>query len=126
MAAAIVSWPTLMSQAFTFTKPGGYAEFQDFELTYYSEDGSLGPERAISKWANTLLKASRDFGRDPCPGTKLEGWMREAGFEGLVAQKYRIPIGPWAKDKHLVRYHPTPRRYFWAAVWGIRIADRGM
>jgi len=102
MAAAIVDWPKLMSQAFTFTKPSGYAEFQDFELTYYSEDGSMGPDRAITKWANTLLKASRDFGRDPCPGTKLEGWMKDAGFEKLVAQKYRIPIGPWAKDKHLV------------------------
>lgn len=102
MAASIVDWPKLMAQAFKFTKPGGYAEFQDFELTYYSEDGSMGPERDVTKWAGTLLKASRDFGRDPCPGSQLEGWMKDAGYENVTVQKYRIPIGPWARDKHLV------------------------
>ena len=104
MAAAIVDWPKLMEQAFKFTKPGGYAEFQDFELTYYSEDGSMGPERAVAKWASTLLKACDDFGRTPNPGSKLEGWLKDAGYQGVTAQKYRIPIGPWAKDKHLVRF----------------------
>jgi len=95
-----------MAQAFTFTKPGGYAEFQDFDLTYKSEDGSMSPDRTVVKWANQLLKASRDFGRDPCPGSSLEGLMKDAGFANVVAQKYRIPIGPWAKDKHLVRLPP--------------------
>jgi len=113
LAAAIVDWPKLMEQAFTFTKPGGYAEFQDFDLTYRSEDGSMTPDRTALKWANELLKASRDFGHDPCPGAKLKGWMKDAGFENVVAQKYRIPIGPWAKDKHLV------------GVPGINVRGRG-
>ncbi|KAL8699833.1 MAG: hypothetical protein Q9201_005780 [Fulgogasparrea decipioides] len=41
LAAAIEDWPRLVSQAFEFTKPGGYAEFQDYDLQYYSEDGTL-------------------------------------------------------------------------------------
>lgn len=41
LAAAIVDWPKLVAQAFQFTNPGGYAEFQDYDLEYYSEDGSL-------------------------------------------------------------------------------------
>lgn len=77
-------------------------EFQDFDITYYSEDGSLKEEQSISKWITALIDAARGFGRDPCPGPKLEGWMKDAGFEGVQHEKYRLPIGPWAKDKHLV------------------------
>ncbi|KAI4119546.1 MAG: hypothetical protein LQ345_000543 [Seirophora villosa] len=105
LAAAVKDWPRLTAQAFQFTKPGGYTEFQDYDLEYYSEDGTLGEERPnavpISKWITTLLQASRDFQRDPCPGPKLEGWMRDAGFADVQATRYKIPIGPWPKDKHL-------------------------
>ncbi|KAL9009922.1 MAG: hypothetical protein Q9173_005091 [Seirophora scorigena] len=101
LAAAVKDWPRLTAQAFQFTKPGGYAEFQDYDLEYYSEDGTLGEELSISKWITTLLQASRDFQRDPCPGPKLEGWMRDAGFADVQATRYKIPIGPWPKDKHL-------------------------
>ena len=102
MVTAIADWPKLMRQAFKFTKPGGYAEFQDFDITYYSDDPSMGPDRAMYKWIHILLKGIDDFGRDPYPGPKLEGWMKDAGFVDVVAHKYKIPIGPWAKDKQLV------------------------
>lgn len=101
MAAAIADWPKLVGQVFANTKPGGYAEFQDFDLQYYSEDGSYKDDLPISKWATTLLNASRDFGRDPCPGPKIEGWAKEAGFEDVTVQRFRLPIGPWPRDKHL-------------------------
>ena len=91
-----------MRQAFENTKPGGWAEFQDFDLTYYSEDGSLKEDLSISKWITTLIDAAYGFGRDPCPGSKLEGWMKDAGFENVQHEKFRLPIGPWAKDGHLV------------------------
>ncbi|KAI4272083.1 MAG: hypothetical protein L6R35_006495, partial [Caloplaca aegaea] len=101
LAAAVENWPRLMAQALQFTKPGGYAEFQDYDLEYYAEDGTLGQDLPISRWITTLLQASRDFKRDPCPGPKLEGWMRDAGFADVHATRYKIPIGPWPKDKHL-------------------------
>ena len=101
MAAAIADWPKLVGQVFANTKPGGYAEFQDFDLQYYSEDGSYKDDLPISKWATTLLNACRDFGRDPCPGPKIEGMVKEAGFENVTVQRFRLPIGPWPRDKHL-------------------------
>ena len=91
-----------MKQVYDNTKPGGYAEFQDFDLVYYSEDGSLKPEYPISKWITDLLQAARDFGREPNPGPTLEKLMTEAGFKDVSVQKCRLPIGPWPKDKHLV------------------------
>ncbi|KAI4227821.1 MAG: hypothetical protein L6R36_002115 [Xanthoria steineri] len=101
LATAIADWPKLVSQAFQFTKPGGYSEFQDYDLVYYSEDGTLTDDLAIQKWITILLQAARDFGRDPCPGPRLAGLMRDAGFQNVEEEKYKIPIGPWPKDKHL-------------------------
>ena len=109
LAAAILDWPKLMRQAFEATAPGEWAEFQDFDLKYYSEDGSLKEEHSVQKWITTLLKAAEDFGRDPSPGSKLEQYMKDAGFEDVQHEKYRMPIGPWPKDKHLVSPYQTTR-----------------
>ena len=91
-----------MRQTFSNTEPGGWAEFQDFDITYYSEDGSLKEEHALLKWITTLRDAAQDFGREASPGPKLVEWMKDAGFEGITDEKLRMPIGPWPKDKHLV------------------------
>lgn len=54
-----------MQQTFTHVKPGGWVEFQDYDLRYYSEDGSFKPGLAIHDWAATLLQASRgEFSND--------------------------------------------------------------
>ncbi|KAI4235988.1 MAG: hypothetical protein LQ349_002822 [Xanthoria aureola] len=88
LASAIADWPKLVSQAFQFTKPGGYSEFQDYDLVYYSEDGTLTDDLAIQKWITIFLQAARDFGRDPCPGPRLAGLMRDAGFQNKT-------VGAW-------------------------------
>jgi hypothetical protein len=31
----------------------------------------------------------------------LEGWVKDAGFQNVVHKRYKIPIGPWAKDPTL-------------------------
>lgn len=53
------------------------------------------------KWINTLLSAARKIGRDPCPGASLEKWVRDAGFEDVVHQRFRFPVGPWPRDPAL-------------------------
>ncbi|EON65751.1 hypothetical protein W97_04990 [Coniosporium apollinis CBS 100218] len=101
MATAISDWPGLVAQAYRFTKPGGWAEFQDFDLQYYSEDGSLKPEHQVLAWINNLLGASRKAGREPCPGPQLEKWMKDAGYKNIHHERLKLPIGTWPKDKYL-------------------------
>lgn len=41
LAAAITDWPKLVQQAYDAIELECWAEFQDFDVTYYSENGSL-------------------------------------------------------------------------------------
>ena len=75
-----------------------------------SDDGSL-ENTTMKQWTDTLPQAGRMLGREPCPGPKLEGWIRDAGFENIVVKVYKLPIGPWAKDPQFkligAYYHVT-------------------
>lgn len=102
MVAAIRDWPKLVGQAYQHTKPGGWAEFQDFDAKYYSEDGTMVEGSVVDSWVKTWVQATIDGGKDVHPGSQLEGWMQNAGFQNIRTEKFRVPIGPWPKDKHLV------------------------
>lgn len=79
------------------TVPGGFVEFTDFDLVIRSDDGTLDGI-TLQSWGDTLPQAGRAIGREPCPGPKLEEWVRNAGFMNIVSEVYKLPIGPWAKD----------------------------
>ncbi|KAL9601729.1 MAG: hypothetical protein Q9219_002340 [cf. Caloplaca sp. 3 TL-2023] len=83
------------------TKPGGWAEFIDLDLTWTSPDGSLREEHAGKKFNNVFIKTCRDAGIEPCPGLYLEQWMKDAGFQNVHAEKFTLPVGTWPKDKNL-------------------------
>ncbi|RYP02577.1 hypothetical protein DL764_005751 [Monosporascus ibericus] len=98
MTACIKDWPKLVRNIFENLTSGGWAEFQDFDLQYYSEDGSLTESHDTTKWINLLIGAARKIGRDPCPGVSLEKWVKEAGFKNVTHHRFRFPVGPWPRD----------------------------
>ncbi|KAK2061655.1 methyltransferase domain-containing protein [Colletotrichum caudatum] len=100
MAGALGNWPKLTKRIFRNTNPGGWVEFQDYNLQYKSDDGTLKAEHYTSQCADKFLKACRLANREPSPGPKLEGWVKEAGFVNMTHQRFKIPIGDWPKDPH--------------------------
>ena len=84
------------------TRPGGWVEFIDLDLTWTSPDGSLEESHASKKFNNEFIRASREANIESCPGLYLEGWMNDAGFKDVKAEKFVWPVGTWPKDKHLV------------------------
>ena len=86
---------------FRHTTPGGWVEFIDLDLEWRSPDGSLTP--TASKHFNSIfMKASRESGQEACPGPLLEGWLEDAGFTDVAAQRFVWPVGTWPAEKHLV------------------------
>ncbi|KAL2137362.1 hypothetical protein VTI74DRAFT_3302 [Chaetomium olivicolor] len=101
MCASIKDWPKLVGNIYRNVNPGGWVEFQDYDLQCYSEDGSLKPESNMMAWTNLFLEAARKTGREPSPGPRLERWVRDAGFINVKHEVFRFPVGPWPKDPRL-------------------------
>ncbi|KAF2275345.1 S-adenosyl-L-methionine-dependent methyltransferase [Westerdykella ornata] len=101
LACSIRDWPKLMSQAYKFTKPGGWVEFQDYDLNFYTTTGTYKPDSALGLWAQKIDESVSKYGIEPSPGPKLEQWVKDAGFVNVVAKVFPLPMGTWPKDARL-------------------------
>jgi len=84
-------------------KPGGWVEYLDLDVTWTSPDDSLKETSSMLQASLKFIDGSRKAGMEPCPGPKLEGWVKDAGFTEVVHEKMVMPIGTWPADKLLVR-----------------------
>ncbi|WQF81060.1 Putative S-adenosyl-L-methionine-dependent methyltransferase superfamily [Colletotrichum destructivum] len=98
MGASIKDWPKLMNNIYHHLAPGGWAEFQDVNTSFYSQDGTYTEDTATCKWMTAFMEACSATRRDPSVGAKLEGWVRDAQFQKVVANRVRAPLGPWPRD----------------------------
>ncbi|KAF4875402.1 Secondary metabolism regulator LAE1 [Colletotrichum siamense] len=100
MAGAIADWPKLVNNIFANTNPGGWAEFQDWDLLYRSDNGSYNEKHQTHKMLNMFFDACKIIGREARPGPLIPQWLEDAGFVNIVHHRYPIPVGPWARDPH--------------------------
>lgn len=73
-----------------------------FDTHYKSDDGSLKPNAHINQFLATLEEGCKKLGKELYPGPLAEGWLKDAGFVNVHVQVYKIPLGPWPKDKKMV------------------------
>ncbi|SPO03565.1 related to methyltransferase [Cephalotrichum gorgonifer] len=101
MAGSIGDWNALSKKIYDNLTPGGWVEFQDYDIDYRSDDRSLTEDHHFRKWNKVLVKALTDIDRDPCPGPKLRSYAEKAGFVNIREEVFKVPLGPWAKDPYL-------------------------
>ncbi|KAE8403308.1 S-adenosyl-L-methionine-dependent methyltransferase [Aspergillus pseudonomiae] len=100
-AGAIKDWPNLLRQAFKFTKPRGWVEFQDFEMQFYTINGEFKTGCPLDKWCTERIEVLRSVGLEPSPGPKLQQWFKDIGFTNVQQKVVPVPVGVWPKDKRL-------------------------
>ncbi|OMP82089.1 hypothetical protein BK809_0006399, partial [Diplodia seriata] len=101
MDAAITNWPALVANMYTHTKPGGWVELQGFDTHYKSDDGSFPADAYINKFVATLEEGCTKLGKEVYTGPTFAGLLKDAGFVNVHVQKYKLPLGPWPKDKKM-------------------------
>lgn len=65
-----------------------------------SDDGSLTPEHAFSKWGKKLDECCKILGRPFVHVPGLVPMLKEAGFVDVVIVPFKWPMGPWAKGPY--------------------------
>lgn len=70
---------------------------------HYADGGSLDPISALVQWDSLVIEACDKIGRTCSPGPGLKQWMIDAGFQNVYHKVFKVPFGPWPKDKKLVR-----------------------
>ncbi|EEH07412.1 conserved hypothetical protein [Histoplasma capsulatum G186AR] len=98
LTGTLKNMPRLLEQSFACLKPGGWAEFQDWDAMVQSADDST-KDTSIEQYFLNTLPAFESAGYSTRPGRYLEKWMKDAGFVNIQVHKHIVPLGTWAKDK---------------------------
>ncbi|RYP14147.1 hypothetical protein DL765_006594 [Monosporascus sp. GIB2] len=79
----------LLKPVYNHLTPGGWAEFQEWNLKFESADRSLeGTQLSI-----------KQLGGDAARIMSYKHILPEMGFEEVTERKYAVPINPWAPGK---------------------------
>ncbi|KAK0726157.1 S-adenosyl-L-methionine-dependent methyltransferase [Lasiosphaeris hirsuta] len=98
LITAIKDFPGLVKSAYENIVPGGWVEFQDFDLNLYCDDGTLPADASSLAWDKYIVEATGRIGTEPSPGPRLEACIRAAGFRNVTKRQFKIPLGAWPKD----------------------------
>ena len=99
---SVKSWPTFYQNAFSSMKPGGWVENQEFDLVFASDDNTLPADSAVRRWQDLWNEGISRVGMTGrCNPEKMVDQMQTAGFINVTIRPYKMPVGPWPKDKRL-------------------------
>jgi hypothetical protein len=74
----------------------------ELDVRVYSDDKSLKPNHELYGWGDMFIGCSERAGdRSLRTHETMRGAIEKAGFIDVHEVKYKIPLGPWAKDKLL-------------------------
>ena len=99
LMGSIKDWPSLYRQAYQRMKPGGWIQHLDMSIMFTSDDGSVASDHIMQRWSQTFIDCGESIGKTFIVNERSARWMREAGFEAVEEQWFKVPVGSWPKDK---------------------------
>lgn len=99
---SLSDWSSFYQKAFDVLKPGGWVESQEFSYRRGTDDNSVPEDSAITKWQDLWTEGIEMIGRKGvCNPDLIETQMANAGFVNITRRNFKLPLGPWCKDKTL-------------------------
>ncbi|KAG5803311.1 hypothetical protein H9Q74_011768 [Fusarium xylarioides] len=95
MVFSIKNWKDYICKIFNNLKPGGYVEIQETGGIILSDDGTLTPDYALSKWCNLLGEAFLKLGSTSIEFDEIKAIMQEVGFVNVVDKRFKWPTNSW-------------------------------
>ncbi|WDK12750.1 methyltransferase domain-containing protein [Colletotrichum graminicola] len=98
MTGSIRDWKKYVKNCFENLAPGGYLELTEGDVIPVSDDGTLTKDtsivKAVSLWTQGMALLDTPF---EAVG-RLEGVMKDAGFEDVQVKRFKWPTNSWPKD----------------------------
>lgn len=95
----IKNWDKMIEQAFSSLRPGGWVEFQEFHIPIGCDDGSAGPDSAVTRWSNGIHEALKNLGINSMATSNFRQLLEKHGFQSIEEAHTKFPIGPWPRGK---------------------------
>ncbi|GME57141.1 Methyltransferase type 12 [Neofusicoccum parvum] len=95
----IRNWDYLIQQSFASLRPGGWIELQEFHIPIGCDDGSAGPDSAVTKWSLSMHEAFKKLGIDSMATSRFRELLEKHGFESIEKAHTKFPLGPWPKGR---------------------------
>ena len=98
---SISDWPALYRQIYSHIKPSGFLEQLEMSIEFTSDDGTVGSDHIMAEWSRIFIEAGNKMGKTMKIANQAAALIRDAGFTDVREEWYKVPVGPWPKDKKL-------------------------
>jgi len=86
----------LVAQAFQATKPGGWYECKEYLIPPRCANDWDGT--AYKEWSEAFMQGLAAIGQDWTVASRLDEYMRRAGFVDVRYESFQLPMGGWPED----------------------------
>ncbi|CEJ59596.1 hypothetical protein PMG11_08215 [Penicillium brasilianum] len=94
-----VGWNTLYKRCYDNLEPGGWIEEFELDVRVKTDDNSLPEDSELAKWGENFIGCSQRAGRPLNVQESMRSKIEKAGFIDVHEQVYKVPIGPWPRDR---------------------------
>ena len=101
MHAVIKDWKKFCTNAHRVCKPGGYLEVYNEVAISCSDDNTIPKDWAVIKWLDLINEALTKLGIPMFNHDTIQKDMEEAGFEDIHQEWFKVPVGPWPKERKM-------------------------
>ncbi|RMD41164.1 hypothetical protein DV735_g3953, partial [Chaetothyriales sp. CBS 134920] len=114
-------WPTLYKQVYDHLKPGGWYEQLECSVDCRADDDSTPPGSPCARWGELFNLAFNKLGKPVDVLNHQYRWLREAGFEDVHEERFKMPIGLWPSART-----PFGKKMKEIGRWRLLEVDAGM
>ncbi|KAF3942004.1 hypothetical protein ABW19_dt0204382 [Dactylella cylindrospora] len=97
---SVKNWPKHLKRALRTLKPGGWLESVETVVEAICDDNSMPDDSYLARWAENARVAGELSGTTFNVAGNVGKWCEEAGFVEITQKMFKIPIGPWPKDRN--------------------------
>ncbi|KIX97333.1 uncharacterized protein Z520_06785 [Fonsecaea multimorphosa CBS 102226] len=98
---SVADWPTFYQEVYAHLKPGGWFEQVEYSVDWIADDDSIPEGHIFRKSSALYIEAGEKNGKTFRILDLQKDYVQKAGLINVTEKRYKMPLGPWAKDKKL-------------------------